>query len=79
MLSYRIKWRFKKIPIALGQTYFAIQTRKMELSEEEYEKLTEDEKRMYKRKQTKNGNKLLYKIAVLKGVKNYSKFSRNNA
>ena len=30
--------------VALGQTYFAVQTRKMELSEEEYSKLTEDEK-----------------------------------
>ena len=30
--------------VALGQTYFAIQTRKMELTEEEYSKLSEDEK-----------------------------------
>lgn len=35
--------------VALGQTYFAIQTRKMELTEEEYSKLNEDEKRLYKR------------------------------
>ena len=30
--------------VALGQTYFAVQTRKMELTEQEYGKLTEDEK-----------------------------------
>ncbi|MBE6146012.1 MAG: DNA damage-inducible protein D [Firmicutes bacterium] len=61
--------------IALAQTYFAIQTRKMELTEKEYSRLTEDEKRLYKRKQTKDGNKALYKIAVTKGVKNFDKFT----
>ena len=35
----------RKEVIALAQTYFAIQTRKQELSEKEYSKLTEDEKR----------------------------------
>lgn len=59
--------------VALGQTYFAIQTRKMELSEEEYNKLTEDEKRLYRRRQTKDGNKILYKIAKEKGVKNFDR------
>ena len=39
----------KKEIIALGQTYFAIQTRKQELSEKEYSKLTEDKKRFYQR------------------------------
>lgn len=33
----------KKI-VALGQTYFAVQTRKQELTEKEYVNLTEDEK-----------------------------------
>jgi len=61
--------------VALGQTYFAIQTRKMELTEEEYRKLTEDEKRLYRRRQTKDGNKILYKIAKEKGVKNFDKFT----
>ncbi len=61
--------------VALGQTYFAIQTRKMELTEEEYEQLTEDEKRLYRRKQTRDGNKLLYKIASKKGVKNFDRFT----
>ena len=61
--------------VALGQTYFAVQTRKMELTEEEYSKLSEDEKRLYRRKQTKDGNKLLYKIAREKGVKNFDRFT----
>ena len=61
--------------VALGQTYFAVQTRKMELTEEEYNKLTEDEKRLYRRKQTKDGNKILYKIAREKGVKNFDRFT----
>ena len=61
--------------VALGQTYFAIQTRKMELTEEEYSKLSEDEKRLYRRQRTKDGNKALYKIAVQKGVKNFDKFT----
>lgn len=65
--------KFKNV--ALGQTYFAIQTRKMELTEQEYSRLSEDEKRLYKRKQTKDGNKALYKIAVTKGVKNFDKFT----
>ena len=59
----------KKQVVALGQTYFAMQTRKQELTEKEYSKLTEDEKRLYRRKQTKDGNKILYKIAREKGVK----------
>jgi len=61
--------------VALGQTYFAVQTRKMELTEEEYSKLTEDEKRLYRRKQTRDGNKILYKIAKEKGVKNFDRFT----
>ena len=60
--------------VALGQTYFAVQTRKMELTEE-YCKLTEDEKRLYRRKQTRDGNKILYKIAKEKGVKNFDRFT----
>lgn len=61
--------------VSLGQTYFAVQTRKMELTEEEYGRLTEDEKRLYRRRQTKDGNKILYKIAKEKGVKNFDKFT----
>lgn len=37
----------RKKSVALGQTYFAIQTRKQEINEIEYAKLNEDEKRLY--------------------------------
>ena len=61
--------------ISLAQTYFAVQTRRQELLEKEYSELTEDEKRIYRRKQVKEGNKSLNKIASLKGVKNFDKFT----
>ncbi len=61
--------------VALGQTYFAIQTRKMELTEHEFNLLSEDEKRLYRRKQTRDGNKALYKIASAKGVRNFDQFT----
>ncbi len=64
-----------KTSVALGQTYFAIQTRKMELTEEEYNSLDEDQKRLYRRRQTRDGNKVLYKIAREKGVKNFDRFT----
>ena len=65
--------KFEKV--AQGQTYFAVQTRKMELTETEFNKLTEDEKRLYRRRQTRDGNKILYGIAKEKGVKNFDKFT----
>lgn len=65
----------RKEVISLGQTYFAIQTRKQELLEDEYSLLSEDEKRLYRRRQTKDGNKILYKTAVSKGVKHFDKFT----
>ena len=65
----------RKKAIALGQTYFAIQTRKQELTEQEYKSLSEDEKRMYNRKITKNKNKILYEVAMESGVTNYGKFT----
>ena len=60
--------------VALGQTYFAVQTRKMELTEKEYSNLSEDEKRLYKRRQTKDGNFSLNQAAKQSGVKNFDKF-----
>ena len=63
----------KKI-IALAKTYFAIQTRKQELSEKEYNNLTEDEKRLYRRKQVKSGNYNLNITAVNSGVKDLARF-----
>ena len=61
--------------VALGQTYFAIQTRKMEITEEEYSKLSEDEKRLYTRINVKNKNKYLFDTAKNAGVINYGKFN----
>ena len=46
----------RKQVVALGQTYFAVQTRKQELTEKEYDNLTEDEKRFYQRSLTRRGN-----------------------
>lgn len=63
--------------VALAQTYFAVQTRKQELTEEEYKRLSEDEKRLYNRKTVSNRNKYLFNTAKNSGVKNYAKF--NNA
>ncbi len=64
----------KKETVALGQTYFAIQTRKQEISELEYSSLTEDEKRFYQRNLTKKGNYSLNQVAKEAGVKNFARF-----
>lgn len=64
----------RKNAIALAQTYFAIQTRKQELSEKEYNLLTEDEKRFYQRNLTRKGNYSLNIAAKNAGVKNFDKF-----
>ena len=64
----------RKKTIALAQTYFAIQTRKQELSEKEYNELTEDEKRLYRRNQARKGNYNLNKTAVNSGVKDLARF-----
>ena len=64
----------RKKVIALAQTYFAIQTRKQEISEKEYSLLTEDEKRFYQRNLTRKGNYSLNQTAKNAGVKNFDKF-----
>ena len=64
----------RKEVVALGQTYFAVQTRKQELTEKEYSMLTEDEKRFYQRDLTKKGNYSLNQVAKKCGVKNFDKF-----
>lgn len=64
----------RKKVIALAQTYFAIQTRKQEISEKEYSLLTEDEKRFYQRNLTRKGNYSLNQTAKNAGVKNFNKF-----
>ena len=64
----------RKKVIALAQTYFAVQTRKQEISEKEYSILTEDEKRFYQRNLTRKGNYSLNQAAKKAGVKNFDKF-----
>ena len=64
----------RKKVIALAKTYFAIQTRKQELSEKEYSELTEDEKRFYQRDLTRKGNYSLNIAARNAGVKNFDSF-----
>ena len=64
----------RKEVIALAQTYFAIQTRKQEISEKEYYELTEDEKRFYQRDLTRKGNYSLNQAAKKAGVKNFDIF-----
>ena len=65
----------RKKAIALAQTYFAVQTRKQEITRQEYEQLSEDEKRLYTRRNVKDKNKYLFNTAKLAGVKNYGKFN----
>ena len=64
----------RKKVIALAQTYFAVQTRKQEISEKEYSMLTEDEKRFYQRDLTRKGNYSLNQTAKKAGVKNFDRF-----
>jgi DNA-damage-inducible protein D len=56
--------------VALGQTYFAVQTRKQELTEqEEFQRLgTEEEKRLFLRNELKTHNKKLADAARNAGV-----------
>ena len=65
----------RKKSVALGQTYFAVQTRKQEITELEYSRLTEDEKRLYTRILVNNKNKYLFKTAREAGVENFGKFN----
>ena len=60
--------------VALGQTYFAIQTRKQEITEQEYDLLSDDEKRLYQRRLAKKGNYTLQRVASAAGVKNMAEF-----
>lgn len=57
----------KKEVVALGQTYFAVQTRKQEL-QDEFDQLTEEQKRLSVRKELKHHNKSLAKAAQNAGV-----------
>ncbi len=65
----------RKKAVALGQTYFAVQTRKQEITEEYFNTLDENKKRLVTRTQTIEKNKTLYKAAKDSGVVNYGKFT----
>ena len=54
----------RKKVIALAQTYFAVQTKKQEITEKEYSSLTEEEKRFYQRNLTKKV--IIHLIKLLK-------------
>lgn len=54
--------------VALGQTYFAVQTRKQEL-QEKFEELDEDAKRVAIRNELKKHNKSLAEAAGMAGIK----------
>jgi len=57
----------RKEVIALGQTYFAVKTREREL-EENYEQLTDDQKRLAIRNEMINHNKSLAEAAQIAGI-----------
>lgn len=65
----------KKV-VALGQTYFAIQTRKQELLDEEIRNLTEEEKRLKLRSQVKDGNKILSDTVYEIGARTNKEFAK---
>jgi DNA-damage-inducible protein D len=57
--------------VALGQSYFAIQTRKQEIQDQ----LIEDNKRLFLRDELTAHNKHLAQAASIAGVKNYGTFT----
>lgn len=65
-----------KSVVALGQTYFAIQTRRQELLDEEIKQLSEDEKRLKLRGQIKEGNKVLNDTVYNIGARTNKEFAR---
>lgn len=59
-----------KVVVAKGQTYFAIQTRRQEKTDN----LVEDNKRVFLREEMKKHNKNLIQTATRAGVENYAIF-----
>lgn len=64
----------RKDIVALGQTYFAVQTRKQEI-EESFEDLSEDRKRLAIRNELKHHNKKLVNAAHDAGVKTNKEYT----
>lgn len=62
--------------VALGQTYFAVQTRRQELLDEEIKHLSEDEKRLKLRNQIKDGNKILSDTVYEIGARTNKEFAK---
>lgn len=68
----------RKEVVALGQTYFAVKTREREL-EENFDELTEEQKRLAIRNELKTHNKSLAEAAQMAGVRtgmDYCYFSK---
>lgn len=65
----------RKKAIALAQTYFAVKTRQQELTEEEYLRLTEDQKRLITRRQVAKSNRSLFEAAHNAGVETQQEYA----
>ncbi|MBR2008974.1 MAG: DNA damage-inducible protein D [Peptococcaceae bacterium] len=67
----------RKEVIALGQTYFAVQTRKQEMADEEFRMMSEDQRRLHLRNDVRGSNKKLASAAYDAGVRNFGKFQNS--
>lgn len=65
-----------KSVVALGQTYFAIQTRRQELLDEEVKLLSEEQRRLKLRNQVKEGNKTLSDTVYEIGARTNKEFAK---
>ena len=60
-----------KEPIALAQSYFNIQT----FRQEQFERMSDDERRLYARRRVTDENRQLFDTARASGVEDYAKFN----